>query len=60
MDYIKLVSGIGLLVVFTWLLFRNKDRKGIIHVLFRLDTVLGLIAGLYLIINSTISLLEQA
>ena len=56
MDYLKLVAGFGLLIAFGWLLVRNQNRKGIIHALFRLDTVIGIVAGLYLIITSINSL----
>jgi hypothetical protein len=52
MDYLKLLAGIGLLIVFGWLLVRNAHRKGFINGLFAIDTLLGLIAGLYLVITS--------
>ena len=57
MEYIKLFSGIGLFIVFTWLLVRNSRRKGFTHSLFQLDTALGMMAGGYLVITSIISLL---
>jgi general stress protein CsbA len=57
MEYIKLFCGIGLLVVFTWLLLRNSVRKGFIHSLFRLDIAMGMIAGGYLVITSIIAVL---
>ena len=52
MDYIKLISGIIMLLIFTWLLIRNIKRKGAIHVLFRMDTAIGILAGAYLVITS--------
>lgn len=52
MDYLKLFAGLGLLIVFGWLLIRNHHRRGFIHGLFRLDTVIGLVAGFYLVITS--------
>ena len=53
----KLVSGIALLIVFGWILPRNKERKGVIHSLFRIDTLVGIVAGIYLILTSVISIL---
>jgi hypothetical protein len=58
MEYIKLVSGIGLVIVFGWLLLKNMRRSGFMQSLFRIDTVLGIVAGLYLSITSVISLLQ--
>lgn len=52
----KLVSGIALLIVFGWILLRNKERKGVIHSLFRIDTLVGIVAGIYLILTSVISI----
>jgi hypothetical protein len=57
MEYLKLILGIGFLVSFTWILVRNSKRKGFLHSLIRIDTILGLVAGLYLVVTSTISLL---
>lgn len=57
MEYMKLILGIGLLAIFTWLLIRNGKRSGFIHTLFRIDTILGIVAGLYLIITSVHSFL---
>ena len=52
MEYMKLISGIILLLVFTGLLISNIKRKGFMHFLFRVDTVIGMLAGVYLIITS--------
>jgi hypothetical protein len=53
----KLILGIGFLAIFTWIFVRNSKRKGVIHTLFRIDTVLGMLAGLYLVVTSIDSLL---
>ena len=52
MDYTKLLAGLGLLVIFTWILIRNGKRSGFIHTLFRIDTILGIVAGVYLIFTA--------
>lgn len=52
MDYFKLLAGIALLIIFGWLLVRNSRRKGFIDGLFAIDTLLGLVAGLYLVFTS--------
>ena len=52
MDYFKLLAGLALLIIFGWLLARNYRRKGFINGLFAFDTLLGFIAGLYLVITS--------
>lgn len=59
MDYTRLFLGIALLAIFTWLLIRNGKRSGFIHTLFRFDTIVGMVAGLYLIISSITALLVQ-
>ena len=57
MEYLKLVLGIGLLIAFAWILARNSKRKGFLHSLIGIDTIIGIVAGLYLIVTSAISLL---
>jgi len=57
MEFFKLISGIILTVVFLWILVRNSKRTGFIHALGRIDTILGVIAGIYLTLTSAISLL---
>jgi len=52
MDYFKLSAGIALLLIFAWILLRNLPRKGGIHILLRFDTIVGVIAGLYLVFSS--------
>ena len=59
MEYVKLFFGIAFLTVFVWLLIRNSKRIGIMHSLFRIDTILGIVAGGYLIITSVQTLILQ-
>jgi uncharacterized membrane protein YdcZ (DUF606 family) len=59
MEYINLVFGIILLTAFTWILVKNSKRTGFLHSLFRFDTIVGIIAGLYLTLTSAISLLSH-
>jgi hypothetical protein len=58
MDYIKFVAGFFILAVFAWLAARNRDRRGVLFSLFQFDILLGLAAGVYLIITSAMSLLS--
>lgn len=57
MEYMKLLLGIALLAAFTWILIRNSKRTGILHSLIRVDTIAGIIAGLYLVFTSLNSLI---
>lgn len=59
MEYFKLILGIGLTVTFIWILIRNSKRTNFIHALLRVDTILGVIAGIYLTSTSVYSLLIQ-
>gem|GEM_PF-1350563 len=56
MEYIKLILGIGLLAVFTWILIKNSKRTSFIHSLLRVDTIVGMIVGVYLVFTSVHSL----
>ncbi len=58
MEYIKLLIGIALMLIFTWLLIRNFKRKGLINALLRLDTIVGIISGGYLAVTSIHSLVN--
>ncbi len=58
MEYIKLLLGIALLVAFTWILIRNSKRTGILHSLFRIETVVGITAGVYLVFTAVLSLVH--
>jgi hypothetical protein len=57
MEYIKLILGIILILVFSWLLIRNLKRSGFMNALLRIDTIGGIIAGFYLVITSIGSLM---
>jgi inner membrane protein involved in colicin E2 resistance len=57
MELIKLIAGLSLLGIFGWLLLRNAEKKGFINSWLRLETVTGILVGLYLIITSVVSLL---
>jgi len=57
MEYIKLILGIGFLVAFTWILVRNSKRSGFLHALIRIHTVVGMVAGIYLVFISIHSIL---
>jgi hypothetical protein len=57
MEYFKLILGLGLTVTFIWLLMKNSKPTSFINALLRVDTILGLVAGVYLVLTSTYSLL---
>jgi hypothetical protein len=59
MEYVNLVAGVGLTATFIWLLLQNSKRISFINALLRVDTVFGLIAGVYIVFTSTYSLLVQ-
>ena len=59
MEYIQLMIGILLILIFSWLLVKNLKRKGFMNALLRIDTIGGIIAGFYLIITSIGSLMGQ-
>lgn len=57
MEYINLVLGIGLLIVFIWLSKRNSRRIGFIFSLAYIDIIIGITCGIYLIFTSIHALL---
>ena len=57
MEYLKLMLGIGLVLVFAWLLVKNSKRSGLMNALMQLDTIIGIIAGIYLVVTSVSSLI---
>jgi hypothetical protein len=59
MEYINLILGLGLTVTFMWLLMQNSKRTGFMNALLRFDTLPGIVAGIYLVFTSTISLFVQ-
>lgn len=52
MDYIKLVIGLVLIMVFVWIFIRNFKRSGFASAVIRLDTVVAIIVGVYLVVTS--------
>ena len=52
MEYSKLIAGIALIIVFTWLLKKHSKRYGFAKALFSIDIILGLMAGLFLCISA--------
>ena len=59
MEYFKLMSGMVLVVVFFWILSKNSKRTSFLHAVIRVDTILGIVVGLYLVLTSVNSLLFQ-
>ena len=57
MEYLKLILGLVLTVTFIWLLMKNSKRTNFVNSLLRVDTILGLAGGVYLIFASTYALL---
>jgi hypothetical protein len=57
MEYIKLFIGILIILVFLWLLKKNINRKGMINAMLQIDTIVGIIAGFYLVITSMAALM---
>lgn len=51
-DYAMLLAGVGLLILCGWLLAKNIKRSGFINYLFRFDIIVGLAAGVYLVVVS--------
>lgn len=47
-----LLAGVGLLILCGWLLTKNIKRRGFINYLFRFDIIVGLVAGIYLVVAS--------
>jgi len=56
MDYLELTLGIILTVTYIWLILRRRKQSSLLESIFHFEILLGLIAGLYLIITSIYSL----
>jgi hypothetical protein len=56
MEYVNLILGIVLVIAFTWVLVRNSKRSGFFHSLLRIDTIGGIVGGLYLVFAAVFSL----
>jgi hypothetical protein len=59
MEYVNLILGMGLVIAFTWILVRNSKRSGFLHSLLRIDTIGGIVGGIYLVLASVFSLWIQ-
>ena len=57
MEYFKLITGVILVIVFFWILSKNSKRTIFLHAIIRVDTILGIAAGLYLVFSSLGSLI---
>jgi hypothetical protein len=57
MEYLELILGIILTIVFAWLLFKNIRRSSVLNTLFLFEIFIGVIAGVYLIVTSVYSLI---
>lgn len=55
-NYAMLLAGVGLLILCGWLLTKNIKRSGFINFLFRIDLILGIAAGVYLMVTSATTL----
>lgn len=58
MEYIKLIIGAGLITGLGWIFIKNWKRKGFINALFRIDMIIGIIAGIYLVITAVNTLIS--
>jgi hypothetical protein len=56
MDYLELALGIILTVTYIWLIRRRRENSSLLQSVFHFDIIIGMIAGLYLIITSIYSL----
>lgn len=52
MEIFKLIVGVVLLGAFLWVLYQNRKRTGLFNALVRIDTLVGIVAGMYLVITS--------
>jgi hypothetical protein len=56
MEYVELTLGIILIVTYTWLVIRRRKKSSLFESVFHFDIIIGMIAGLYLVITSIYSL----
>lgn len=52
MEYLELILGVALTGTYTWLVIRRGKKTSFFESLFHFDIMIGIIAGLYLIITS--------
>ena len=41
-----------MIIIFVWILLRNRKRSGFVNALLRLDTLMLVTAGIYLIVDA--------
>jgi hypothetical protein len=56
MEYFKLILGLVVMGAFIWSLIRNVKRKGVLHSLIRVDTIICVVVCLYVVVTSVHSL----
>jgi hypothetical protein len=60
MEFVKLLLGVGLIMVFTWFALKNikrvKTSKSLFNFVLSFDIIAGIVAGFYLVITSIQSL----
>ena len=57
MEYLELILGVILTVTYTWLVIRRRRKKSsFFESIFHFDIMIGMIAGLYLVVTSIYSL----
>jgi hypothetical protein len=52
MEYLKLFAGIILFSSLAWIFLKIRKRKGFLNALFEIDTMIGMAAGVYLIVSA--------
>jgi hypothetical protein len=58
MEYFLLALGILTTVLFAIITHRNAERKGLLHTIIRVDTFIGIGAGIFIVITSLVSILN--
>jgi hypothetical protein len=59
MTYFKLIAGIALFFIFIWFLQKSAKRYGSVKALLSFDIMMGILAGLYLVVTSLLALMEK-
>ena len=57
MELFKLIAGFSLVAIFAWLIYRTRNAKGVLNNIFKFDMIVGIVAGIYLIVSSVGSIL---
>jgi hypothetical protein len=56
MEYLELTLGLILTVTYTWLVIKRRKKSSLFESVFHFDIMIGMIAGLYLVVTSIYSL----